>query len=343
MLNAQSSRDEFRQAVSPFLQGQGFAGGAELSVLHGGANNRVYRVSEDHQQAVLKHYFRNPNDPRDRFRSERSFYELIWGSGIRSVPEPLAWDQELRVGLFAFVPGRKLAPDEVGPGYVEQAADFVVEANRFGQTPAARTILPASEACFSLIDHLNCIEQRIARLRNIDPLSEVDGLACTFVREELEPSWQRVRKQIQQAEPSGRLKEQPLDPAARCLSPSDFGFHNALLTQDNQLRFFDFEYAGWDDPAKLICDFFCQPELPVSREWWNYFAARLTPSIGKEHHLAERALLLLPAYQIKWCCIMLNEFVRTDHARRDFSLGDAAPQRKESQLQKAREALVRIA
>jgi hypothetical protein len=239
--------------------------------------------------------------------------------------------------------GRKLAPDEVGPGYVEQAADFIVESNRFRQTPGAQTILPASEACFSLADHLNCVDQRIARLRNIDPLSEIDGLASTFVREELEPSWQRVRKQIQQADPSGGSNEQPLDPAARCLSPSDFGFHNALLVQDNQLRFFDFEYAGWDDPAKLICDFFCQPELPVSRECWNFFTARLTQSIGKQHHLAERALLLLPAYQIKWCCIMLNEFLRMDHARRDFSLGDAAPRRKESQLQKAREALAHLA
>ena len=36
----------------------------------------------------------------------------------------------------------------------------------------------------------------------------------------------------------------------RCLSPSDFGFHNALLEATGKLRFVDFEYAGWDDPAK---------------------------------------------------------------------------------------------
>src|SRR6185503_11886129 len=46
------------------------------------------------------------------------------------------------------------------------------------------------------------------------------------------------------------------------LSPSDFGYHNAVLADDETVRFFDFEYAGWDDPAKLVCDFFNQVEVP---------------------------------------------------------------------------------
>ena len=28
--------------------------------------------------------------------------------------------------------------------------------------------------------------------------------------------------------------------------------------------FIDFEYAGWDDPSKLICDFFCQPAVKAT-------------------------------------------------------------------------------
>ena len=41
----------------------------------------------------------------------------------------------------------------------------------------------------------------------------------------------------------------------RILSPSDFGLHNTI-SKKNKLYFFDFEYFGWDDPIKLICDFF---------------------------------------------------------------------------------------
>ena len=57
----------------------------------------------------------------------------------------------------------------------------------------------------------------------------------------------------------------PLGEADRVVSPSDFGFHNALRTEDGRLAFLDFEYAGWDDPAKLVCDFELQPAVPAPR------------------------------------------------------------------------------
>jgi hypothetical protein len=128
--------------------------------------------------------------------------------------------------------------------------------------------------------------------------------------------------------------------AARCLSPSDFGFHNALLTADG-LKFFDFEYAGWDDPAKLCCDFFCQPQLPVALTHWELFVNGLAVALGAKD-LPARARLLVPAYQIKWCCIMLNEFLRGEQSRREFALGGgAAEERKRIQLDKAQAALRR--
>ena len=58
------------------------------------------------------------------------------------------------------------------------------------------------------------------------------------------------------------------------MSPSDFGFHNALATPGGRLVFIDFEYAGWDDPAKLANDFFCQPAVPVDARFYDDFVAR---------------------------------------------------------------------
>ena len=52
----------------------------------------------------------------------------------------------------------------------------------------------------------------------------------------------------------------------KIISPSDFGLHNAKLNRDHRLTFFDFEYAGWDDPAKTIADFFAQPRFPAPLE-----------------------------------------------------------------------------
>ena len=45
---------------------------------------------------------------------------------------------------------------------------------------------------------------------------------------------------------------------------------------------------------------------------------RLSP---EDAALADRARALLPAYRIKWCCIMLNDFLPLGGARRGFAEG----------------------
>ena len=101
--------------------------------------------------------------------------------------------------------------------------------------------------------------------------------------------------------------EQTIDARDCCLSPSDFGFHNAL-TGPAGLGFLDFEYAGRDDPAKLVSDFFCQPEIPVPMRYHAGFIARLAQGLRLDAAGRARCRILLDAYRIKWTCIILNEF-----------------------------------
>ena len=323
-----------REKVSPFITKHGVTSGYTLQPLPGGANNRVYRLRAEGGDRALKVYFQNPADPRDRFRAEHAFYRHLWQQGVRRTPEPLGWDTENRLGLFSFVDGRKLRAEEINEAAVRQALDFIVEANR--DRSSAQDVPVASEACFSLAEHLGVVERRVLRLQNITGETEVDQAAAVFVREELNPTWEKIQTAIR-AQAGSTLNDE-VPKTARCLSPSDFGFHNALLTADG-LKFFDFEYAGWDDPAKLCCDFFCQPQLPVALAHWDLFVNGLATALGATN-LPARAKLLLPAYQIKWCCIILNEFLRGEQSRREFALGDgAAEERKRMQLDKARAAL----
>jgi len=327
-----------REKVLPLVQARGPTGELLLQPLPGGANNRVYRVRSEGADHVLKVYFQNPNDPRDRFRAERAFYEHLWRHNIRRTPEPCGWDEQNRFGLFSFVAGRKLRPEEVNEDTVAQALEFILEANQSKTAVPPDSIPIASEACFSVAEHLALVGRRVARLQQIGTQTEVDAQAAAFVREELSPAWERIRATI--AAEAGSTLDQILPQTGRCLSPSDFGFHNALLAADGRLRFFDFEYAGWDDPAKLVCDFFCQPQIPVPASHWEHFVGRLDTAWGLPGALAQRARLLLPAYRIKWCCIVLNDFVRTDHARREYALGaGASTDRKRAQVERARALL----
>ena len=77
------------------------------------------------------------------------------------------------------------------------------------------------------------------------------------------------------------------------------------------MQFFDFEYAGWDDPHKLISDLILQPDNPVPLN----FIKELDPLILKyvdSQIDKERILLLMSIYRIKWLLIIFNKVLKSD-------------------------------
>jgi hypothetical protein len=304
----------------------------------GGANNRVFRVETTAGVVLLKSYFRHPDDPRDRLGTEFAFSRFAWDNGVRCIPRPIAADAGANLGLFEYVSGRPLNPGGVTDLAVDQAIEFFRTLNR---AKSHAGLLPkASESCFSLDDHFATVTRRVERLRNIPIGNVVDGAAAAFVESELVPVWTRV---LATARDTPLSLDKPLDTPNRCVSPSDFGYHNAILADDGQLRFIDFEYAGWDDPSKLICDFFCQPARPAPAHAFVRFAEAVAAEMPNPALHVARANLLLPVYRVKWVCIMLNEFQAVGGSRRAFS-GTAAEQevRKTNQLAKARAALAAV-
>jgi len=119
-----------------------------------------------------------------------------------------------------------------------------------------------------------------------------------------------------------------LDPSSKDLiiTPSDFGLHNALISGSGEPYFIDFEYAGWDDPAKTICDFFLQPKIPIPQMHFHAFAQQVcSMSINSEQTL-QRTKLMFPVCKVKWCCIVLNVFARAGKTRRQFANSGQNPE-----------------
>jgi hypothetical protein len=339
---APTSVQELPEKFQSFLRERGLDSTTPVIPLKDGGNNQVFRLPGPEGDFVLKRYFQDPDDPRDRYNTERIFYDLLWTGGVRQIPEPFAWDDQSRLGLFTFVPGRKLAPGEITRERVEQAAQFILQINTLRGRAAARAVAAASEARFSVAEQTAGIALRVEALQQIAPESGMDAQALAFAREDLLPAWRGIEEAITRDCSSNRYLSSTLDAAQRCLSPSDFGFHNALLMEGAGLHFIDFEYAGWDDPAKLVCDFFCQPQVPVGFQFWDFFLGKLAAGLGDESRLPLRAKVLLPAYQIKWCCIILNHFLKGGKARREFAHGSASESTKASQLEKARRLLKEV-
>jgi hypothetical protein len=311
-----------------------------LSRLAGGKNNQVYRVeTEAGTPLVLKRYFTDPRDPRDRLGAEWDFLKHAWSRGIRAVPEPLACDAAAHAGLYGFVAGRKLLASELKPAHIDAAIDFVLAVNARPRPQPA----PGSEACFTLAEHISTVDRRVARLVTLDPDAPHVEEARSFVATRLLPGWAAVKSQLAaDAHATGLALEQALSADDCCLSPSDFGFHNALIDDEGKVTFLDFEYAGRDDPAKLVSDFFCQPEIPVPLNYHATFIARMAKGFGLDEAGQARCRMLLDAYRIKWICIILNDFLPLGAARRAFADAGAWAARCANQLAKAEAKLASL-
>ena len=312
---------------------------AVLLPLSAGGNNRVYRVENGARSYLLKEYFRHAGDSRDRLGAEFAFARFAWDNDIRCIPEPIACDEVSGLGLYSFLDGEPITADTLCATDVAQATAFVSSLNRHRHAPGAAGLPPGSEACFSIARHLQLVKGRLDRLAGMVADSEIDRRAQAFVAGRLLPAHRLVVERIERhLTASGLSADAELAPEERLISPSDFGFHNALRRRDGTLVFLDFEYAGWDDPAKLIGDFFSQVAVPVPpsyREQVCHAVAQLQPD--RERALL-RMLLLLPLYRLKWCGIVLNHFLPVDAQRRQFAQG-AVREGKAAQLAKA-EALI---
>jgi hypothetical protein len=157
------------------------------------------------------------------------------------------------------------------------------------------------------------------------------------------PAWAVVKSQLMAGARAASLSiDEPIGADERCLSPSDFGFHNALMDDEGHLTFLDFEYAGLDDPAKLVSDFFCQPEVPVPLAYHAHFIDRMERRLALDAAAIARCRLLLNSYRVKWTCIILNDFVLLDSARRAFASEADRAIRHAEQLAKADASMAEI-
>jgi hypothetical protein len=319
------------------------AGGLRIDACAGGGNNRVFVVHAGGERVVAKWYFRHPSDTRDRLAAEYAFLEYAAGCGVRSVPRPLSCDPARGLALYEFVEGRRIDAGEVGVRHVDAAAAFFLAINAPAGRAAAARLPFASEACFSIAEHLALVEARIARLDGIDGSLAVGAEARAFVGE-LRAAWEGIRAGLSRAMAASApgAATDVLDEASRCVSPSDFGFHNALERPDGTLCFLDFEYAGRDDPAKMAGDFFAHPAVPVPPALKDRFIGQTMAFAPDAPALAARARLLEPVFRTKWCCIMLNEFLPDAAQRRRFAdPGADSDARRRLQLDKARRHLPR--
>jgi len=309
----------------------------EISYIHSvghGKNNRAYCVSSRDKNFFAKFYYFAESDKRNRLETEFKFLDFAREKNITCVPETILKADSINLGIFEFIEGKKLLKDELNLKNVMLAANFFKSLNLCNDNLSKINLNYASEAFLNLDNYITLLDNKILLLNEV-ALENKEKLLIKFIND-LQKIWKNVKERL--------IKEHAFlsNEASLCVSPSDFGFHNALQT-DRGLYFLDFEYAGLDDSSKFISDFFIQPEIPVPHQYFEEFSLSALERFPDKDRQFERTLKLFPMFQVKWCCIILNEFLPNIVERRVFSnpslsIEDA----KKSQLDKAQTLLLKI-
>ncbi|MEO5336606.1 MAG: aminoglycoside phosphotransferase family protein [Magnetospirillum sp. WYHS-4] len=294
-----------------------------------GGNNRIWRLDCDGATFALKVYPPQEEDPRDRLGVEWRALTFLAESGIDSVPRPVA--REGHAALHEWIEGTAIG--DPSPDDIDRLADFLLVLQ--GLREGATGIGPASAACLAPADAVVQAAERLGRLTEVcDDVPELEG----FLQQRVVPAMDGIVTRVFQAFP-GAASRLPEDRLA--LSPSDFGFHNALRRPDGRLAFLDFEYFGWDDPAKAIADVMLHGGMDLSPSLGERFRDRVAPAFAvRDPDFAHRLDVLYPLYGLIWCLILLNEF-RADRWQRR-NLGGRVPDAEAARARQLARAKARL-
>ncbi|MBI2789351.1 MAG: hypothetical protein HYX59_11770 [Elusimicrobia bacterium] len=303
-----------------------------------GGNNRVLAVTlADGRKVLLKRYLLDSRDGRDRAGAEFAALELMWTSGLRAAAKPLYKDPSGAFALHSLLPGRSMAGRAASRVHVTKAVAFLrkVQALR----GKAAKIAAAADSRTCLADYPRHLERRLARIEA--GLPQAPAAARAFVRKDVRPAMDALIAAFKRR--CGADLDAKLPRSKQILSPSDFGFHNAVEAPNGELRFVDFEYFGWDDPAKLAADFSHHAGQRVSPALKALFRDGLAKLVPDRAGFERRLALVDGLVAFEWVLIVLNVLSPESLTRRRFS----DPKRKVSalvgeRLRRAKEMLRRI-
>ena len=270
--------------------------------VEGRGNSKIFRVETSQGSIALKVYPDLAVDNRLRRNAEWQALKFLQRNKL-PVPKPVQTDAELNWSLIEWIDGSP--PDPQNRAHLGQAASFIQNLNQASRAVSSGSVFGlATEACLnpSLIE--NQINNRLAALKLVK-----DSALRDFVDNSVSPTLVRTIERSRRLMVDGYGAN--LDQRFWTLSPSDFGLHNAIVTPQGNLVFFDFEYFGWDDPVKLTADVCLHPGMSLDENAQQYWISEAKRLFANDPNFGVRLNALYPLYAIRWALIMLNEY-RTD-------------------------------
>ena len=122
-----------------------------------GKNSRSFRIFSKKQIFFFKIYSSDPKDKRDRLLNELNFLNFLKESKFNNTPIPIVWDFKERWILLTWINGEKLF--NPSNNECKTLVDFLINIQSNRESEFAKTIGNASEAQFSINDHIKGLKK----------------------------------------------------------------------------------------------------------------------------------------------------------------------------------------
>ncbi|MBT5239416.1 MAG: phosphotransferase [Rhodospirillaceae bacterium] len=299
---AQQQLDDLPQDLRAW--GEQHLGTAEGTVTQqsGGANNKVYLWQTKRDRVIVKLYGPIISSQPDRHQAETEFLSYANEVASEFVPNLLHSDLDHRIVAMEYLEGTGFqASYEPTEKDVQRAADFLSALNANKTDARGKIKTQATDGFLSLSEHANDVENRLATLGSDHLPVGYQGQAMALITA-ANSRWQVISENLRNSLSTAEVSDS-IEQATCALSPSDFGFHNAISCTDG-LKFHDFEFAGWDDPTKAVVDFFLQPRVSVSTKYLNIIENVVASTMPMDI-LRPRTRALSAILHLKWVTIVL--------------------------------------
>lgn len=274
----------------------------QINSVEGRGNSKIFKIVTKKQNFAVKLYPDKNLDHRRRQQIEFEALNLLAKESFENIPSIVFKDDELNLSAFSWIEGTE--PKKINKDHINEAIKFLKKLKKISLRNNFKN-KKASEACLSYIELTRQISHKTDNLLN---KNKNEKTLVKFLSERLSPI---SREFIQKGKTIWPKESRTLNlkRVKRILSPSDFGFHNSLVTKDKKLYFIDFDYFGWDDPVKLVADFYWHPGMDLNSSLKKLWLDN-TRKIFKNDDIFfnKRIHAALPLYGIRWVLIILNIF-----------------------------------
>ena len=281
----------------------------KASLITKGGNSALYKLFFPQKVYKLKFY---PIDvEHDRLLSEINANNILQKINKNNFSKMLKFDRDLGYALYEWHSGKKIVQPTLKD--IDFAINFIKALNKIKMKNFSKKINFSKDSCLNVIEIKKRIELKI---KTLDRAKKKNLRLKKFLQKKFKPL---LKKIFIYCKKKWEMKKGFFDNIERkdqSLCPMDFGFHNCIK-KENKLIFFDFEYFGWDDPARLISDFIYHPRMKLTNYQVKYWIDKTCHFYG--HTTKKRFNLVRYLHGLFWCLILLNDFVDKDWAKRVFA------------------------